>query len=842
MTDKQRGLYANHPRVLSDGQVRTVEFPFLCSTHIRACNTQAKVFTKGANSGISKPTPQQPVLGMRESQELVTNIFNKSRESGPMEVKAFRSLITKALPKSGDVTKVAGAKSKPITVQRLPNAEKASHLVSGVERTRRNKVLQQTLLMTSCPADADSDVQDAGTKRQMKSFLTSHKTLFQSEIDALASKALFRFSFEQTIALEAATNMPESMRETFNRAFKATFGYSLFHSAKKQREFNRSLEHQSTLYSKSVTIPEGDRSGTYDVYYWTLDNPILVVKEHLRKLQEQGLLAWEHGMKLDEIHWKLMGDKGGDYTTLILCCSNIVGRHSPKNSIVLGMYTGAPETYESTSVAFGSIISAVLSLDGKQDLILPALPSKLPLLPTFQAQECLFCKTNNQSTVQLQCCCPGSNYVHVGCLENWATTQAENGVPPAEQLCFICKNAETYQWQCKSLGIVFPAANQSPIVQEGLAKPNEPPGQLPRRKPRRKRGGEPADDSNLDSGDDTDNDSDSAGRGEELYDDLETYAQLFCVCKQPWVEGTLMVGCDKCPDWFHPGCVGLSGLTKADLKKTTFKFTCAPCESGGSAALPQQPGRADGTLGVVCLSPDDDGNQFDNANKAYSDRCPHCHFCGPAPPRFVRQPLGSPINRFRVAAAGDMPWLLALMGISGPNSVYFCPYSWCSRRCRVPGKPHVGDYIFTIEQQLEWMAAVDQHKRENSNKKTYEALTTKAEPKTITQLNTLHQLVIEGAEQGKTWKDVKCKNVKFQPLLPPDFDPNERMAPMTLHLNLGLVSDQIKLIAMLCFKMDVEIKELFLVVDDAYSETEPLIESCGEQPIAPRVVLLGWVG
>ena len=37
----------------------------------------------------------------------------------------------------------------------------------------------------------------------------------------------------------------------------------------------------------------------------------------------------------------------------------------------------------------------------------------------------------------------------------------------------------------------------------------------------------------------------------------EAGCELFCVCLKP-DDGTMMVGCDGCDEWFHPVCVGIS--------------------------------------------------------------------------------------------------------------------------------------------------------------------------------------------------------------------------------------------------------------------------------------------
>jgi len=40
---------------------------------------------------------------------------------------------------------------------------------------------------------------------------------------------------------------------------------------------------------------------------------------------------------------------------------------------------------------------------------------------------------------------------------------------------------------------------------------------------------------------------------------------LYCLCRKPYEEGVLMVGCDDCNNWFHPRCVGISEKKAEEL-------------------------------------------------------------------------------------------------------------------------------------------------------------------------------------------------------------------------------------------------------------------------------------
>ncbi|XP_050394423.2 nucleosome-remodeling factor subunit BPTF [Patella vulgata] len=53
-----------------------------------------------------------------------------------------------------------------------------------------------------------------------------------------------------------------------------------------------------------------------------------------------------------------------------------------------------------------------------------------------------------------------------------------------------------------------------------------------------------------------------------------TSEELYCLCKTPYDESQFYVGCDRCQDWFHGGCVGIS-KTEADNLET---YICPNCQ------------------------------------------------------------------------------------------------------------------------------------------------------------------------------------------------------------------------------------------------------------------------
>lgn len=59
---------------------------------------------------------------------------------------------------------------------------------------------------------------------------------------------------------------------------------------------------------------------------------------------------------------------------------------------------------------------------------------------------------------------------------------------------------------------------------------------------------------------------------------------LYCVCRQSYDGSRNMIACDRCEDWFHPECVGIT-----DLKKITPEtpYFCPNCEKAPTPARPR---------------------------------------------------------------------------------------------------------------------------------------------------------------------------------------------------------------------------------------------------------------
>ena len=72
------------------------------------------------------------------------------------------------------------------------------------------------------------------------------------------------------------------------------------------------------------------------------------------------------------------------------------------------------------------------------------------------------------------------------------------------------------------------------------------------------------------------------GGGVEQYPAEEQDPTLYCYCRQPAVEGVLMVSCEACSDWFHPACVGLT----EEEASTLPTWLCAGCGPGSGEGLP----------------------------------------------------------------------------------------------------------------------------------------------------------------------------------------------------------------------------------------------------------------
>lgn len=59
--------------------------------------------------------------------------------------------------------------------------------------------------------------------------------------------------------------------------------------------------------------------------------------------------------------------------------------------------------------------------------------------------------------------------------------------------------------------------------------------------------------------------------------------ELFCMCRQPYDAKRFMIGCDRCPAWVHPRCVGVS----VALAQKLSIFVCPNCRKTNAVSKEQ---------------------------------------------------------------------------------------------------------------------------------------------------------------------------------------------------------------------------------------------------------------
>ncbi|XP_072167720.1 nucleosome-remodeling factor subunit BPTF-like [Diadema setosum] len=64
----------------------------------------------------------------------------------------------------------------------------------------------------------------------------------------------------------------------------------------------------------------------------------------------------------------------------------------------------------------------------------------------------------------------------------------------------------------------------------------------------------------------------------------ETDEELYCLCRQPYDESQFYIGCDRCNDWFHGRCVGISQEEAESIEN----YICPKCKSTSLQGLAKQ--------------------------------------------------------------------------------------------------------------------------------------------------------------------------------------------------------------------------------------------------------------
>ncbi|GMH40234.1 hypothetical protein BSKO_08138 [Bryopsis sp. KO-2023] len=65
----------------------------------------------------------------------------------------------------------------------------------------------------------------------------------------------------------------------------------------------------------------------------------------------------------------------------------------------------------------------------------------------------------------------------------------------------------------------------------------------------------------------------SPSSGEFSPDDVP----VFCLCEMPYNPDRVMIACDKCDEWFHPECLGLSKGEVDQVVRSSQPFVCPQC-------------------------------------------------------------------------------------------------------------------------------------------------------------------------------------------------------------------------------------------------------------------------
>lgn len=68
----------------------------------------------------------------------------------------------------------------------------------------------------------------------------------------------------------------------------------------------------------------------------------------------------------------------------------------------------------------------------------------------------------------------------------------------------------------------------------------------------------------------------------------EDPGKLWCVCREPH-NNRFMICCDKCEDWFHGTCVGVTRAMGRQLEAKGLEWICPNCVRQEYAAKQQTP-------------------------------------------------------------------------------------------------------------------------------------------------------------------------------------------------------------------------------------------------------------
>ena len=344
----------------------------------RATNTATSASSAAASASTAAAAPllQMPKL---ESGPCLNH-------PSPAAHHSAAAVLRHHFKEDGPIATIPAARGHDVTVARLsiPTVGSADAKPSTVRA--RSALTEQVIGAIAVPPSSLADEAKRHVDKQLQSLIKREPESFEKALDEVSGvQGRRHFTDDEMLELVKMTGYL-TCRAAATRASAFLLcmgadrrgGFTFVHcrlttsDLRQLRSFfiakgSRLLSHnEQRLRARKSEMVAGFESGTAIIKgqrfpYVRCTDVMAELKAHVDAFAAAGMLQQRADISGKELRVTLMGDKGGDFTKLLLSIWDVTDSLSPLNCVFLGLYKGA-EDYDAIAEVFGPILRQLGSL------------------------------------------------------------------------------------------------------------------------------------------------------------------------------------------------------------------------------------------------------------------------------------------------------------------------------------------------------------------------------------------------------------------------------------------------------------------------------------------------
>ena len=218
---------------------------------------------------------------------------------------------------------------------------------------KRSSVIEHVITKISTGSIANRENQNSkDIITQQTSLIKQNKENFVVSARSAGLKVVSKFDIKDVAALKA--KMPMAQIRLLKRAFSDTFGFDIFGSEKKLRDYLGTLEmaFEAGIYTTSGEDPN-------DVSFVRITDVNVVLRKMIDELVSSKLFTSLPNTPNQELYLLLSRDKGGNSTKLMLQILNTKSSQSVRTAKLIEIFKGEKDNHEFVEAIFGSVIKEI---------------------------------------------------------------------------------------------------------------------------------------------------------------------------------------------------------------------------------------------------------------------------------------------------------------------------------------------------------------------------------------------------------------------------------------------------------------------------------------------------